>query len=125
MNTNYPSLNPSTFQQFGGHKKSQGRKPGLLNQYSSFSGRATMLRDCREISRWRTAFSKAPHYAEYLAAVSALDRFAQKQFGKRVIHLAARWVLDRAPNTIALWGARSIARARALYSPSAASSSSS
>jgi aryl-alcohol dehydrogenase-like predicted oxidoreductase len=49
---------------------------------------------------------KAPHYVEYLAAVSALDRFAQEQFGKRVIHLAARWVLDRSANTIALWGAR-------------------
>jgi len=49
---------------------------------------------------------KPPHYAEYLAAVSALDHFAQTHFGKRVIHLALRWVLDRAPNTIALWGAR-------------------
>ncbi|MFZ0422017.1 MAG: aldo/keto reductase [Xanthobacteraceae bacterium] len=49
---------------------------------------------------------KAPHFAEYLAAVSALDRFAQQHFGKRVIHLALRWVLDRSPNTIALWGAR-------------------
>ena len=49
---------------------------------------------------------KAPHFAEYLAAVAALDRFAQEHFGKRVIHLALRWVLDRAPNTIALWGAR-------------------
>jgi aryl-alcohol dehydrogenase-like predicted oxidoreductase len=47
-----------------------------------------------------------PHYAEYLAAVSALDKFAQERFGKRVIHLALRWVLDRAPNTLALWGAR-------------------
>lgn len=49
---------------------------------------------------------KPPYFAEYLAAVTALDRFAQEQFGKRVIHLALRWVLDRAPNTIALWGAR-------------------
>jgi len=47
-----------------------------------------------------------PHYGEYLAAVSALDRLAQQRFGKRVIHLALRWVLDRAPDTIALWGAR-------------------
>jgi aryl-alcohol dehydrogenase-like predicted oxidoreductase len=47
-----------------------------------------------------------PHYAEYLAAVAALDRFARDRFGKRVIHLALRWVLDRAPNTLALWGAR-------------------
>ena len=49
---------------------------------------------------------KPPHFAEYLAAVAALDQFAQQQFGKRVIHLALRWVLDRSPNTIALWGAR-------------------
>ena len=49
---------------------------------------------------------RPPHFAEYLAAVAALDRFAQERFGKRVIHLALRWVLDRAPNTIALWGAR-------------------
>ena len=49
---------------------------------------------------------RPPHYGEYLAAVRALDRLAQDRFGKRVIHLAARWVLDRAPNTIALWGAR-------------------
>jgi aryl-alcohol dehydrogenase-like predicted oxidoreductase len=49
---------------------------------------------------------KLPYFAEYLAAVSALDRFAQQKFNKRVIHLALRWVLDRAPNTIALWGAR-------------------
>lgn len=37
--------------------------------------------------------------------MAALDRFAHR-FGKRVIHLALRWVLDRAPNAIALWGAR-------------------
>jgi aryl-alcohol dehydrogenase-like predicted oxidoreductase len=48
----------------------------------------------------------APHYGEYIAAVSALDHFAQEKFGKRVIHLALRWVLDRSPNAIALWGAR-------------------
>ena len=47
-----------------------------------------------------------PHYKEYISAVSALDSFAQANFGKRVIHLALRWVLDRAPNAIALWGAR-------------------
>ena len=49
---------------------------------------------------------KPPHFGEYLAAVAALDRFAQSNFGKRVIHLALRWVLDRSPQTIALWGAR-------------------
>lgn len=49
---------------------------------------------------------RPPHFAEYLAAVAALERLAQQRFGKRVIHLALRWVLDRAPNAIALWGAR-------------------
>jgi aryl-alcohol dehydrogenase-like predicted oxidoreductase len=47
-----------------------------------------------------------PHYGDYLSAVAALDGFARERFGKRVIHLALRWVLDRAPNTMALWGAR-------------------
>ena len=53
---------------------------------------------------------KPPHYAEYVGAVAALDRFAQAQFGKRVIDLALRWVLDRSPRTIALWGARNPAQ---------------
>ena len=34
-----------------------------------------------------------------------LDRFAQQRFGKRVIHLAVRWVLDQGI-TAGLWGAR-------------------
>ena len=35
-----------------------------------------------------------------------LDRFARDNYGKRVIHLAMRWVLDRDGTTFALWGAR-------------------
>src|SRR5271166_2604499 len=35
-----------------------------------------------------------------------LDRFAQANYGRRVIHLALRWVLDRQDSMIALWGAR-------------------
>ena len=38
---------------------------------------------------------RPPRYAHYLAAVARLDRLAQERFGKRVIHLAARWVLDQ------------------------------
>ena len=34
-----------------------------------------------------------------------LDELAQKRFGRRVIHLAIRWMLDQGI-TIALWGAR-------------------
>jgi aryl-alcohol dehydrogenase-like predicted oxidoreductase len=43
---------------------------------------------------------------QYLRAVERLDRFAQENYGKRVIQLALRWVLDRQDSTIALWGAR-------------------
>ena len=46
-----------------------------------------------------------PRFAQYLAAVQRLDQLAQQRFGKRVIHLAIRWVLDQGITT-ALWGAR-------------------
>jgi len=48
----------------------------------------------------------APRFAQYLRAVERLDRFAQANYGRRVIHLALRWVLDRQDRTVALWGAR-------------------
>lgn len=46
-----------------------------------------------------------PRFAQYLAAVERLDRLARQRFGKRVIHLAVRWMLDQGITT-ALWGAR-------------------
>jgi aryl-alcohol dehydrogenase-like predicted oxidoreductase len=49
---------------------------------------------------------QAPHFAEYLNAVSKLDAFARENFGKRVIHLAVRWLLDQPGVGVALWGAR-------------------
>ncbi|MBV9610538.1 MAG: aldo/keto reductase [Acidobacteria bacterium] len=47
-----------------------------------------------------------PRYAQYLEAVSRLDRFALEKYGKRVIHLAMRWVLDQPGVTVALFGGR-------------------
>jgi len=47
-----------------------------------------------------------PHFAEYLAATDRLDAFARERFGKRVIHLAVRWLLDQPGVGVALWGAR-------------------
>ncbi|WP_127076582.1 aldo/keto reductase [Rhodomicrobium lacus] len=44
-------------------------------------------------------------FHDYLAAVEALKTLAQERFGKSVLALAVRWVLDQGP-TIALWGAR-------------------
>jgi aryl-alcohol dehydrogenase-like predicted oxidoreductase len=47
-----------------------------------------------------------PRYAQYLRAVEQLDRFARDNFGKRVMHLALRWVLDQPGVSVALMGAR-------------------
>jgi aryl-alcohol dehydrogenase-like predicted oxidoreductase len=45
---------------------------------------------------------REPRFAQYVNAVERLDRLAQR-FGKRVIHLAVRWMLDQGITT-ALWG---------------------
>jgi aryl-alcohol dehydrogenase-like predicted oxidoreductase len=47
----------------------------------------------------------ALRFAQYLSAVEKLDRLARDRFGKRVIHLAVRWMLDKGITT-ALWGVR-------------------
>jgi aryl-alcohol dehydrogenase-like predicted oxidoreductase len=47
-----------------------------------------------------------PHFTEYLNAVNKLDEYAREHFGKRVIHLAVRWLLDQPGVGVALWGAR-------------------
>ncbi|HTU55877.1 MAG TPA: aldo/keto reductase [Acetobacteraceae bacterium] len=49
---------------------------------------------------------RAPRLQHYLRAVERLDAFARANYGKRVLELAVRWVLDRQPLSIALWGAR-------------------
>lgn len=49
---------------------------------------------------------KQPRFGQYLEAVRKLDEFAQKNYGKRIIHLAVRWILDQPGNVVALWGAR-------------------
>jgi aryl-alcohol dehydrogenase-like predicted oxidoreductase len=47
-----------------------------------------------------------PRFRQYVIAVESLDRFAQQNYSKRVIHLALRWLLDRPGVGAALWGAR-------------------
>jgi Aldo/keto reductase family len=48
---------------------------------------------------------RPPRLQEYLTAVGRLDAFARERYGKTVLALAVRWILD-AGHTIALWGAR-------------------
>jgi aryl-alcohol dehydrogenase-like predicted oxidoreductase len=49
---------------------------------------------------------RQPRFGQYLAAVERLDRFAHERYGKTVLALAVRWVLDRGDKIVALWGAR-------------------
>jgi aryl-alcohol dehydrogenase-like predicted oxidoreductase len=49
---------------------------------------------------------RAPRYRQYLDAVARLDRFAREGYGKSVLALAVRWVLDQPGVQVALWGAR-------------------
>lgn len=48
---------------------------------------------------------RLPRYSQYVRAVEALDGLARERFGRNILALAVRWVLDQGP-TIALWGAR-------------------
>ena len=69
---------------------------GKLQEGAHFGGEDLRLTDPK---------FRRPRYAQYLAAVRRLDQFARQRYGKRVIHLAVRWLLDRGA-TAALWGAR-------------------
>jgi aryl-alcohol dehydrogenase-like predicted oxidoreductase len=48
---------------------------------------------------------RQPRLGYYLEAVARLDRFARDRYGKPVLALAVRWLLDQG-EIIALWGAR-------------------
>jgi aryl-alcohol dehydrogenase-like predicted oxidoreductase len=74
----------------------RGLLSGRMSQASQFTGDDLRRSDPKFL---------APRFGQYLAAVEQLDRIA-KRFGRRVIHLAVRWVLDRNKMNIALWGAR-------------------
>ena len=73
----------------------RGLLSGRMKQDTVFEG--------DDLRRSDPKFAK-PRFAQYLAAVSKLDHLAQR-YGKRVIHLAVRWMLDQGITT-ALWGAR-------------------
>ncbi len=75
----------------------RGLLAGRMTQATRFSGDDLRQQDPK---------FQPPRFAQYLRAVEQLDRFAQERYGKRVIHLALRWVLDRYEQSIALWGAR-------------------
>lgn len=45
-------------------------------------------------------------FAQYRSAVEALDEYAKDKFGKSVLALSLRWLIDQPGVTTALWGAR-------------------
>jgi aryl-alcohol dehydrogenase-like predicted oxidoreductase len=75
----------------------RGLLSGSMSESSSFTGDDLRKNDPKFL---------APRFAQYLAAVEKLDQFAREHYGRRVIQLAVRWVLDRGEMNIALWGAR-------------------
>jgi aryl-alcohol dehydrogenase-like predicted oxidoreductase len=74
----------------------RGLLSGKLQENAQFAGDDLRLSDPKFLP---------PRYARYLAAVRSLDQFARDRYGKNVIHLAVRWLLDQGATT-ALWGAR-------------------
>jgi aryl-alcohol dehydrogenase-like predicted oxidoreductase len=75
----------------------RGLLSGSMSKSTRFTGDDLRKNDPKFLS---------PRFEQYLAAVEKLDHFAQERYGRRVIHLAVRWVLDRGDMNIALWGAR-------------------
>ncbi len=75
----------------------RGLLSGSMSKSSQFTGDDLRKNDPKFL---------APRFEQYLAAVEQLDQFAREHYGRRVIQLAVRWVLDRGEMNIALWGAR-------------------
>jgi aryl-alcohol dehydrogenase-like predicted oxidoreductase len=74
----------------------RGLLTGTINASTEFKGDDLRRNDPK---------FREPRFAQYLAAVESLDRYARDHFGRGVLALAVRWVLDQG-NTVALWGAR-------------------
>jgi aryl-alcohol dehydrogenase-like predicted oxidoreductase len=74
----------------------RGLLSGRMNAATKFGG--------DDLRRVDPKFQGA-RFGQYLAAVDALAKLARERFGRSVLALAVRWVLDQGP-TIALWGAR-------------------
>lgn len=91
-----PYCRKNTIATFGYGALCRGLLSGRMREDTTFSG--------DDLRRIDPKFQQ-PRFGQYLAAVERLDRLARERFGKRVIHLAVRWMLDQGITT-ALWGAR-------------------
>jgi aryl-alcohol dehydrogenase-like predicted oxidoreductase len=75
----------------------RGLLSGRMNAQTRFTGDDLRRNDPK---------FQLPRFRQYITAVERLDRFAQVNYNKRVIHLALRWLLGRPGVGVALWGAR-------------------
>ena len=81
---------------FGYGALCRGLLSGRMRPYTAFTGDDLRRTDPKFVQ---------PRFTQYLAAVQRLDQLGQEHFGKQVIQLAVRWMLDQGITT-ALWGAR-------------------
>ena len=82
----------------------RGLLSGKMNAGTQFSG--------DDLRRTDPKF-QSPRFAAYLKAVELLEQLARTRYGKSVLALAVRWILDRG-HTVALWGARHPVQVEAL-----------
>jgi aryl-alcohol dehydrogenase-like predicted oxidoreductase len=61
--------------------------------------------DAKDIRNHDPKF-KEPRFSQYMTAVEGLAVLAKEKYGKSVLELAVRWVLDRPGVSVALWGAK-------------------
>ncbi|MGA2277595.1 MAG: aldo/keto reductase [Terracidiphilus sp.] len=74
---------------------------------SLLGGRVTrgMNFEAGDIRRVDPKFQE-PRFSQYMTAVEKLSTYARERYGKSVLELAVRWVLDRPGVSVALWGAK-------------------
>ncbi len=75
----------------------RGLLSGRMSRERAFTGDDLRRRDPK---------FQEPRFSQYLTAVERLDTLAKERFGKRVIDLAVRWLLEKPGVGVALWGAR-------------------
>ena len=76
-----------------------GSLSGAIDRHTKFEGDDLRKSDPK---------FEPPRHWQYLAAVNELRVFAGQRYGKPLIALALRWVLDQPGISVALWGARRV-----------------
>lgn len=72
----------------------RGLLSGAINQNTMFKGDDLRKTDPK---------FQPPRFEQYLKAVNLLERYARERYGKSVLALAVRWVLDQPGVSVALW----------------------